>query len=136
MCYVYNIMNIEEGIPFSPGKKGWARQLRSMTVGSSVVMPNAISMKSFIQTVRYCGFTHTSRKLEDGSYRIWKTGIRKLDSDLLIQDVLKLTPALCEAVTNFCDGEKITDREEAIRQLVIDGLTYRGYDPYGSGDES
>ena len=70
--------NIEilTGVPMPPqrrnGTRGWADTIRNMKAGDCCAVPVG-EYRSFIQTIRSCGFPYVSRRRDLGTYLVWKT---------------------------------------------------------------
>lgn len=57
-----------------PWRRGWADISRKMQIGSSIELPDEREMRSFIQTMRTCGFRSSVRKKQAGGYVVKKLG--------------------------------------------------------------
>ena len=68
-------MKIDKHIPIPDGrtKSGNAPIARQMKVGDSVNVPSQEARNSLYSYLRALGCKATTRKLKDGTYRIWRT---------------------------------------------------------------
>ena len=68
---------IEKGIPIPPAQTRsnikYGLIVNEMDIGDSVVVDRKNTMEAFRQSMKSKGFVGIARKLENGSYRIWKT---------------------------------------------------------------
>ena len=67
-------IKIEKGVPIPEARRtSHIRQLaKQMQVGDSVVVPTVEAGNSLYSHLRSIGHKSTSRKLSDGTYRLWR----------------------------------------------------------------
>ena len=65
---------IEKGVPIPTGRKTgqYADLARQMEPGDSVVVPTIKARNSLYSYLRSIGHKPTTRKLSDGTYRVWR----------------------------------------------------------------
>ena len=131
-----------------PWGRGWAGVCRQMEIGGSVELPTEREMRSFVQTMRTCGFRSSARRLADGGYTvtkleprpkmvwvdIWKNGvrIRRQIPDPSLEKVpvgvtVTLSAEAYERLQKYCDNEAV-GRGDAIARIV--DLALRRYERY------
>jgi hypothetical protein len=140
--------HLEREVVYGPWGRRWAEACRQMEVGGSIEVPTEREMRSFIQTMRTCGFRSSVRKKTGGGYEVRKTGVRP---KMVWVDVWKngtqvrrqvpdpggekvpvgvtvtLSADLYERLQKYCDGEAVGRGEAIARIIDRDLLRYERY---------
>ena len=129
-------------VELGPWKRGWAELIRKMEIGSSTEIEHENDMRSFIQTMRTCGFRSSVRRKVGGGYTVYKAGLRPkmiwVDAWRNGVQVRKQVPEpggemtpvavtvrfpveVYDKLQRYCKVEE-TDKEDAILQIVESAL--------------